>query len=158
MPNVEEIMERLNKEGCRNTAPRRLVVDGIVHRSLPFTSAELLQTVQRDAPGIGRATVFRTLELLCRIGIVQRIHEDAQGGRCHTYLACADTHHHHLICSRCGHVTDFTEGDQLEALVREIEKRTSDKVEDHRLELVGCCPSCREGNSSGDRETSKTLV
>jgi Fur family ferric uptake transcriptional regulator len=144
MPNVEEIMERLNKEGCRNTAPRRLVVDEIVHRSLPFTSAELLQTVQRDAPGIGRATVFRTLELLCHLGIVQRIHEDAQGGRCHTYLACGDHHHHHLICKSCGTVRDFEEDKALDALLREVEQRTAFRIEDHRLELVGLCPKCKD--------------
>ena len=146
MPNVEQIMERLNKEGCRITAPRRMVVDEIVHRSLPFTSAELLQTVQRDAPGIGRATVFRTLELLCRIGIVQRIHEDAQGGRCHTYLACGDHHHHHLICKSCGTVLDFQEDKSLDALLREVEKRTAFRIEDHRLELVGLCPHCQEAS------------
>ena len=143
MPNVEEIMERLDKEGYRNTVPRRVVVDEIVHRRLPFTSAELLETVQSNAPSIGRATVFRTIELLCRIGIVQRIHEDAQGGRCHAYLACGDHHHHHLICNGCGTVLDFQEDKALDALVREVEKRTAFRVEDHRLELVGLCPACQ---------------
>jgi Fur family ferric uptake transcriptional regulator len=143
MPDIEEIMERLDKEVSRNTAPRRLVVEEIVHRTSPFTSAELLEAVQSKSQGTSRATVYRTLDLLCRIGVVQRIHEDAQGGRCHTYMACGDHHHHHLICNSCGTVLDFQEDKALDALVREIEKRTAFRVEDHRLELVGLCPACQ---------------
>jgi Fur family ferric uptake transcriptional regulator len=145
MPDTEAILQRLNSEGYRLTGPRQLVLDRIVSRTAPFTSAELLEEIEGVAPSIGRATVFRTLDLLCRLGVVQRIHEDAQGGRCHAYLACDDLHHHHLICNNCGRVTDFQEDRALDALVREVERHTDFKVEGHRLELVGRCPDCRSG-------------
>ncbi len=144
MPNFETILSRLNHEGYRITGPRQVVLEDIVARHEPFTSADLLDGIQIKAPTIGRATVFRTLELLCRLGIVQRIHEDAQGGRCHAYLACDERHHHHLICNGCGRVTDFHEDQALDVLVREVEKHTDFKVEGHRLELVGLCPACRD--------------
>ncbi len=147
MPKVDEIMERLDNEGYRLTGPRRIVVGQIVRHHTPFTSAELLETVRHNSPAIGRATVFRTLDLLCRIGLVQRIHEDAHGGRCHAYIACDERHHHHLICNSCGTVRDFNEDEALDALVREVEKRTAFQIEGHRLELVGLCPSCQSKNS-----------
>lgn len=143
MLDIENVMERLAGEGYRPTGPRRTVVEEILTRRIPFTSAELWDAVQESAPGVGRATVFRTLDLLGKLGVVQRIHKDAEDGRCHAYLACGEAHHHHLICNVCGRVTDFEEGDELEDLVRKIEKRTSFKVEGHRLELVGVCPRCR---------------
>jgi Fur family transcriptional regulator, ferric uptake regulator len=127
------------------------VLEEVTSRATPFTSAELLETMQKQAPGIGRATVFRTLDLLTRMGLVQRIHNDADGGRCHAYLACDDVHHHHLICNTCGIVTDFTEDKELDALVHEIERRTAFKVEGHRLEMVGRCPSCQAARPSASR-------
>jgi Fur family ferric uptake transcriptional regulator len=143
MPDVEAILDRLDQGGYHLTGPRRMVLAEIISRTTPFTSAELLDDVQRKAPTVGRATVFRTIDLLCRLGIVQRIHEDAAGGRCHAYLACDEHHHHHLICQSCGKVTDFREDATLDALVRAVEQRTAFRVEAHRLELIGVCPDCQ---------------
>jgi Fur family ferric uptake transcriptional regulator len=144
MPDVESVMERLAVEGYRPTGPRRMVVDEILRRKTPFTSADLLEAVQERAPGVGRATVFRTLDLMSRLGVVQRLHRDADDGRCHAYLACGESHHHHLICNSCGRVIDFEEDHELDALVGEIERRTAFRVEGHRLELLGVCPQCQE--------------
>ena len=143
MTDVDSILERLTKEGYRPSGARRVVLKEILSRHVPFTSAELWESVQENSPGIGRATVFRTIDLLSRMGILQRIHQDPDGGRCHAYLACSDGHHHHLICNVCGRVTDFREEAALDALVREIEQHTAFKVEGHRLELVGRCPNCQ---------------
>ncbi len=143
MPDVDTILERLDREGYRLTGPRRTVLEEVVRREVPFTSAELLTTLQQHAPTIGRATVFRTLDLLARLGVVQRIHEDAEGGRCHAYLACDAGHHHHLICQGCGAVADFADAAALEALLREVAQQTAYRIEGHRLELVGRCPTCQ---------------
>lgn len=144
MPDIDIVLNRLEQEGYRMTTPRRTVVEKVLGRSAPFTSAEVWETIHRDAPTIGRATVFRTLDLLSRLGVVQRIHQDAEGGPCHAYVACGQSyHHHHLICNSCGAIVDFTEDKAFDALVREIERRTAFQVEDHRLELVGRCPACQ---------------
>ena len=143
MPDVEAILERLDRAGYRLTGPRRTVLEEVVRREVPFTSAELLTAVQQHTPTIGRATIFRTLDLLARLGVVQRIHEDAEGGRCHAYLACDAGHHHHLICQGCGAVTDFAEHSALESLIREVARQTAYRIEGHRLELVGRCPACQ---------------
>jgi Fe2+ or Zn2+ uptake regulation protein len=144
MPDITVVLERLDQQGYRLTGPRRAVLDEVVRRSAPFTSAELWDAVRKSAPTVGRATVFRTLDLLAHLGVVQRIHQDADGGGCHAYLACDLSHHHHLICSSCGSVTDFTEDRAIEGMVREIESLTRFRVEGHRLELMGTCPDCQK--------------
>jgi Fur family ferric uptake transcriptional regulator len=149
VPDVNAILERLDHEGYRLTGPRRTVLDEVVRREVPFTSADLLTALQAQAPTIGRATVFRTLDLLVRLGLVQRIHEDPEGGRCHAYLACDGGHHHHLICQGCGAVADFAENAALESLMREVAQQTAYRIEGHRLELVGRCPACQAGNTAG---------
>jgi Fur family ferric uptake transcriptional regulator len=147
MPDTDKILERLDQEGYRLTGPRRVVLEEVLSRGAPFTSNELWEAIQEKAPSIGRATVFRTLDLLTQVGVVQRIHRDADTGRCHAYLACDEHHHHHLICNNCGSVTDFSEDRALEPLVREIEKSTHFHVEGHRLELTGLCPACQQSGS-----------
>lgn len=143
MPEIAAVLERLQQEGQRMTEPRRLVIGAILARNGPFTSAELWAAIQTQAPAIGRATVFRTLDLLVRQGIVQRIHDDPVGGRCHAYLACEAGHHHHLICSSCGAVAEFHEDQALDALIRQVERHTAFRVDGHRLELIGRCPTCQ---------------
>ena len=64
---------------------------------------------------MGRATVFRTLDLLASLGLAQRIGEERAGGGA-MYVACAGAHHHHLICSTCHSVSEFAQG-ELEALI-----------------------------------------
>ncbi len=144
MPEIKTLLDHLDREGYRLTGPRRRVLEEVVRRETPFTSAELLEAMQQRSPSIGRATVFRTLDLLARLGLVQRIHDDADAGRCHTYLVCGSHHHHHLICNRCGAVADFAEDAALEQLVRQVERLTAYRVEGHRLELLGVCPSCQD--------------
>jgi Fur family ferric uptake transcriptional regulator len=143
MPDLAMVLDRIQHEGQRVTEPRRHVIGAILARHEPFTSAELWAAIQAEAPAIGRATVFRTLDLLVRLGIVQRIHDDPAGGRCHAYLACEAGHHHHLICSGCGAVAEFHEDRALDALMREVERHTAFRVEGHRLELIGRCPACQ---------------
>ncbi len=143
MPDVETVLQAMAAQGYRLTGPREAVTTAVLLRQEPFTSAELWQAIQAEAPAIGRATVFRTLDLLVRLGVVQRIHADAETGRCHAYLACDVDHHHHLICSGCGTVTDFHEEAALDALARLIAQRTDYRIEGHRLELIGRCPACQ---------------
>ena len=143
MPDLAVVLARLDRAGFRLTGPRRVVLEEVVRRDVPFTSAELCAAVQERAPGLGRATVFRTLDLLARLGIVQRIHHDADAGSCHAYLACDLAHHHHVICRTCGAVADIAEHPALEALLRDVARQTAYRVEGHRLEVLGLCPACQ---------------
>ena len=145
MPAPTPIIAALEDAGYRLTGPRRALADLIADRGgSTFTAADLVADAQARRLGIGRATVFRAIELLMSVGAVERV--DLQSGG-HAYVACVPTHHHHVICSRCARATEI--GDLgLGAVAREVARRTGYRVDEHRLELFGLCPDCQRAGSS----------
>jgi Fur family ferric uptake transcriptional regulator len=111
----------------------------IADREGHFTAADLVAAARSRRLGIGRATVFRTLDALLEARAIERI--DLPTGD-HAYVACEPAHHHHLVCSRCGRATDIDDAG-LRTVVREIGRRTGFRIDEHRLELFGTCPACR---------------
>lgn len=134
----------MSAEGCRLTLPRVAVLGEVAARGVAFTASELLEAVAAVAPDIGRATVFRTLDLLVGMGLLQRVHTEAHGSWGHLYVLCglSNIHHHHLVCTQCGQITDFA-GCAVEELASRLESETSFQVEGHHLELYGRCERCR---------------
>ena len=139
---TEEMLDALDRAGVRLTGPRRKLAALIERREGHFTAADLLKDAGRRRMGIGRATVFRLLELLSEQGLVERI--DLPDGT-HAYIPCEPRHHHHLVCLNCGATTDVDDCG-IEAVTREAARRSGFKIEQHRLELFGRCPDCRSAN------------
>src|SRR5689334_6403257 len=106
------VVERLTEQGYRLTGPRRQVLDAVLARGSSFNAQDVVDELQPR--GVGRATVFRTLDLLVNLGVLNRIHAD---DRVHRYTVCDEGHHHHLVCRACGEVTEAASG-RLEAEVR----------------------------------------
>ena len=129
----------LGRAGYRATAARRAVVDLIVGREGHFTAADLVDAARARGLGIGRATIFRTLDVLADLRAVERL--DLPSGE-HAYVACEPVHHHHVVCSRCGRSSDADDAG-LRAVVRDIERQTGYRIEEHRLELFGLCSACQ---------------
>jgi Fur family transcriptional regulator, ferric uptake regulator len=132
---------RLREDGQRYTPRRRALVELLVEIDQPLTIPQLLER----RPGLAQSSVYRNLAVLERAGVVHRIHTTDEFAR---YELAEDLteHHHHLICSSCGDVTDFTvppgvEHD-LEAALSRVAKRTGFQMRHHRLDLVGTCPRC----------------
>jgi Fur family ferric uptake transcriptional regulator len=144
MSDPQPIVTALDGAGYRLTEPRRALAELITARNgAAFTAADLVADVRARRLGIGRATVFRAIDLLEIVGAVERI--ELQNGE-HAYVACVPTHHHHVICSRCANVTDI--GDVgLSTLGREVARRTGYRIDEHRLELFGLCPACQRSTS-----------
>jgi len=89
---------------------------------------------------VARATVFRSLDLLVDLGLVERV--DLPSGD-HAYVACEpDAHHHHVVCSACGRSVEVGELG-LRPILERIEFSTGFAIDSHRLELFGLCPECR---------------
>ncbi len=133
------MLTALDQAGVRLTGPRRQLTELIGKRQGHFTAAELLDDAERRRLGIGRATVFRLLELLAEQGLVERL--DLPDGR-HAYIPCEPTHHHHLVCLECGTSTDV--GDcGIDAVTAEAARRSGFQIQQHRLELFGKCPACQ---------------
>jgi Fur family ferric uptake transcriptional regulator len=123
----------------RLTRPRAAVVNLIAARgSGHFTAGDLADDARRRGVAIGRATIFRTLDLLLVSGAIERL--DLPDGE-HAYVACRASHHHHVVCTRCGRAADVPDGD-LRNVVRSVERATGFTIGDHRLELYGTCPDC----------------
>lgn len=136
---AERIIAALERAGYQATPNRRLVAGLVAATSGHFTAADLLEQGRRERGNIGRATIFRALDLLTSLRVVERL--DLPNGS-HAYVVCdPDEHHHHLVCSTCGKSQDVADG-ELARLVDEIGKRNGYKIESHRLELFGTCPEC----------------
>ena len=129
----------LEDAGYRLTEPRRAVAEMIAGREGHFTAAELVDEARTLHPGLGRATVFRALDLFASLNLVERV--DLPAGD-HAYVACEQAHHHHAICTRCGRSLDVDDTGLAEVLA-DIGRRSGFRVSAHRLELFGLCAACQ---------------
>ncbi len=139
MDDGQALLTALSDAGVRSTEPRRAVAGLIAARAGHFTARDLVADALSQDVAIGRATVFRALELFADLGLVERL--DLPTGD-HAYVACEPEHHHHVVCSRCGRSTEVEDGGIADA-VRELGRRTGYRIERHRLELFGVCGTCR---------------
>jgi Fur family transcriptional regulator, ferric uptake regulator len=129
--------------GHRVTAPRKAVASLIADRQGHFTAADLLADAKRQRLRLGRATVFRSLELFTELGALERL--DLPSGE-HAYIACEPEHHHHVVCRSCGRSVEV-EDSGLQSVVAEIARRSGYVIDTHRLELFGLCPLHRDPHS-----------
>jgi Fur family ferric uptake transcriptional regulator len=109
-----------------------------------FTAADLLEDADRRDVAVGRATVFRSLDLFTELGLLERI--DLPTGD-HAYVVCEPVHHHHVVCSNCGRQTEVEDAG-VAAMVAQMERQTGYRIERHRLELYGTCPACSGGGQA----------
>jgi Fur family transcriptional regulator, ferric uptake regulator len=135
----EQIIEALSQAGYRITQSRRAVIRVLLEDNGFASPPEIWERAMEDYPGIGRVTVYRTLDLLSRLGFVRRIHTE-EG--CHGRASIRLGHHHHLICRQCGAAVEF-EGCDLSSFLARVSGETGYLIEEHMLELVGLCPECR---------------
>ncbi len=150
--DVNLVVGALERAGHRLTEPRRQLALLIARQSGPFTAADLVAEARRRGPSIGRATVFRALDLLGSLGVVE--HLDLPSGE-HAYVRCEPAHHHHLVCSRCGRSVEVQDSG-VAAAVEEVGRRTGYRIESHRLELFGLCPTCRVASPPATRAAARS--
>jgi Fur family ferric uptake transcriptional regulator len=135
----KKIVSILKQRGYKITPQRRTVLATIMHSHEHLTPAAIYERVRRKHLGIGLVTIYRTLEMLTKLGLICEMHT---GGSCRSYLMRRPLeHHHHLICSDCGTVIDFTDCD-LGELERRLSKENSFKINGHLLEFMGQCRNC----------------
>ena len=136
------MMERIDGSGFRLTDPRRLVVQAVCRRSGPFSADEIHDELRAEGHGIGRATVFRTLDLLFGLRLLDRVHRPDGS---HGYVINHAAHQHHVVCSRCGAVTEFS-GCNVDELIDVVAERTRYRIDGHWLELYGVCQRCQNAS------------
>jgi Fur family ferric uptake transcriptional regulator len=101
---------------------------------------EVYDRARAASPRLGLVTVYRTLEKLEELGLIQRVHQ-TQG--CQAFISRGYGHEHLLLCTHCGAAVRFS-GDKLDALIASISKQTGYRVEEHWLQLFGLCKDCRQ--------------
>lgn len=132
------LQERLRSAGYKVTPPRCAVLQVIEEEGEHLNPAEIYVQARAIHPKLGRATVYRTLELLTELGMVRPIYLAESGPN---YIR-AEGGHHHMVCSRCGKVVDFDEC-TAEEMGRELAQRYGFKIQSHLLEFYGLCAECQ---------------
>jgi len=136
----DEMAQKLREAGHKLTQPRLAILRVVLETSEYLSPSEIHRKGQSHCGQLGLATVYRTLVILERLGIVRRVHTE---GGCHTF-ARANLGRHYLVCQRCGRVAEFPcQG--IEAILEAVRERTGYVVEDHLLELTGVCADCQAG-------------
>jgi len=129
----------LRQRGYKLTSQRKAVLSVITHSHDHLTPADIYERVHQQHPGIGLVTVYRTLELLDQLGLICEVHVGDNG---RSYLLRRPAgHHHHLICSGCNKVVDFTDCD-LTQMMERVSRKTGFEIDSHLVEFVGRCQDC----------------
>lgn len=136
---VTRFQDFLQQQGLKLTSERVALVREIFSIHYHFEADELLFKMKEKAVKISRATVYRTLELLVKSGMVRRVHlgEDHY----HYEHVTGNSHHDHLICTTCGGVIEFHD-EELEQRQRDICAKKKFTPTFHNLQILGVCDAC----------------
>lgn len=139
---------RFRECGYRLTTPRESILDVLSKTSKHLSAEDIYLEVHNIYPTIGLTTIYRTLGLLVQMGFVSKF--DFGDGRSRYELSMGPKsvgHHHHLVCTSCGRVIDYTdfieeEKELLSKTEKELSKRYNFKISNHLIQFYGLCDEC----------------
>ena len=139
--DIDRFRDFLADQGLKLTRERKALVREIFSTHYHFEADELLFRLKQRKVKISRATIYRTLDLLVKSGMVRRVHlgEDHY----HYESVEPDSHHDHLVCTTCGSVIEFHD-DALELRQHEICRTHRFEPTFHNLQILGVCSACRK--------------
>jgi Fur family transcriptional regulator, ferric uptake regulator len=140
------LMEEMSERGVRMTAQRRLLVSIIQDSPRHLDAATLLRLGKQKDPDVDRATVYRTIALLKKLGLIDELDLMHLEGEKHYYEAKTSRDHCHMACFRCGAIMEYASS-SFERLKRDIAKRSGFQIRVVRLEVGGLCERCRKAAS-----------
>ncbi|OGW34626.1 MAG: transcriptional repressor [Nitrospirae bacterium GWD2_57_9] len=136
-----QLSEYLAGQGLKSTSQRDKILAVFVEAGRHLSAEELYARIKKVHPGIGYATVYRTLKLLAEAGMAEeRRFED--GFTRYEYKTSEGGHHDHLICTRCRAIVEF-ENERIEALQQDVARNNGFLVQSHKLEIYGLCSACQ---------------
>ena len=138
---VEEAERRLRAAGHRSSSPRSAVLALIGRQECVLSAREIADELRAGGREVGVATVYRTLEVLEDLHLVQRLDVGGASARYEPAMPGGEHHHHHLVCDDCGRVTPF-EDPSLERAIDDLGERLDYTVGHHDVILRGRCPRC----------------
>lgn len=144
--NQDLFREMLKEKGLKVTSQRLLVLEIMAeHPGEHLTAEQIFDLVRVQYPEIGLATIYRTVQVLVDLRLIDKVSFDDGFARYELgeFDGEQKHHHHHAICRQCGQVISF-EDDLLEALERAVYDRMGFTVVDHEVKLYGYCKECRK--------------
>jgi Fur family transcriptional regulator, ferric uptake regulator len=152
---IGRFQEFLSQQGLKLTGERTALVREIFATHYHFEADELLFKMKEKDVKISRATVYRTLELLVKSGMVRRVHlgEDHY----HYEHVTGNSHHDHLICTTCGGVIEFHD-EVLEARQREICEKKKFTPTFHNLQILGVCDACKRKGQTPEAPDRVSMI
>ena len=142
----EDWLHRLQDSGYRLTSSRRAVVSVFVNSNHLLTATEIFDQARQYYDSLGLVTVYRTLDKLEALQLVERVHLP---GDCHAFAPALQGHQHLLVCNNCGKAEYFT-GDQLQPLMDQVSQQSGFQINHHWLQLFGICEKCQPMLKSSD--------
>jgi Fur family ferric uptake transcriptional regulator len=134
----EEIFDVIRQRGGRVTAPTRLVVSVLLDTEAHLTADDLIDAVSRRRKGVAPSTVYRVLQRLGDVGVVEHVHPG--DGPAFYHLRARG--HAHLVCHRCNAVIDIADG-ALAGLAKKVDEAHGFALDTHHAALLGLCARCR---------------
>ncbi len=136
--NTDSLVKELRARGIRVTPQRAIIFEAIENLEGHITAEDIFQQVQQANPYISVATVYRTLELLQELRLVNQ----TNFGRSQTYFALKDHGpHHHLVCTECGSIKEF-EDELLEPVRVQLKKQFGFQADTEHMSFFGICREC----------------
>ena len=147
---IEQAEARLADAGRKRGGARHAVLELLAGQSCALTATEIEDALRADpARRVSRASVYRIVDELEHLGLVQRV-ETGQAMVRYERHSSSEEHHHHLVCDRCGLVTPFSDLG-LERAIRSLSGRVPLAVSEHEIVLRGACRECAgEQRPEGD--------
>jgi Fur family transcriptional regulator, ferric uptake regulator len=140
VPTVSDSLARFfETNGVKHTAQREAIVREFLNLKEHVTIDDLLRRVRSSHPGVGYATVYRTLRLLKEVGLADERHF---GDGKALYEPITEHHHDHLICTSCHKIVEF-ENEEIETMQQSVAKLHGFEISGHKMELYGLCPECQ---------------
>ncbi len=141
--------KRFRGQGYRLTIPREAILHVLSNTDEHLSAEDIYMAVHQKYPAIGLTTVYRTLDILVQMGVIFKF--DFGDGRARYELTehfSGKRHHHHLICTRCSRIIDYTDfvDDELELLDKTEEalsKKYNFKITGHMMQFYGLCEECK---------------
>ncbi|MCL4461717.1 MAG: transcriptional repressor [Nitrospirae bacterium] len=143
MYTYQEMLSVLNSGGCRLTDQRLSLLRVLETFGGSFSALDFEKKVNEMEPSIGRATLFRAIDLFLERGILEKIHRETGDD---VYIVGSKGHHHHIICRVCGEIRDI-DACPFETEIEEVIQREGFSSTIHRIEIEGVCESCQTKRS-----------
>lgn len=135
---LQNYLNEVKSKGHAITPTRKAILEIFSNHPIPQSASDILTTLRKINLNVDKTTVYRELEFLEKINLINSVHFDDSKTR---YEASDENHHHHLICNNCGDVKDINLDESN--IISKINSESKFRIEKHKIEFFGLCINCQ---------------